>query len=1123
MENRFLEMDLYLKEVTGKKNGSRGSKRTSSAYGLSYSASTGWAKSLSAQTRSLVILIENEGVDLGIPELVDKILSLAPMSSLIPDSVKQSLINFIRDKLKEFTDNLLETAELTLNRYSAAAPDKFNNVTVLRNSTASYQELKNTLINLSKENKIIDLFILTHGREDFIAVTGDIDSKKIKAMKDEYGKPLSLRSVYMMNCKGSTLNEAWLYAGAKASSGSIQNNYLPEPTMYFFWNNWKEGQSFENAATSAYRKTINLMNAAVNSFLKTIPVLSSVSVNFENFDFVKDSAPVVQGPNRSVTINTDDLTFTQSLSSGLATTVLPVDVLKRLQTSRSFETARTQSWSMSQKCVDMIKGFEGFRAKKYNDPAGHCTIGYGTLLHKGNCNNDTSEQPYVNGISEEQATQLLIQEASEFQKTINDSVKVELNQNQYDSLVSFSYNIGSAAFQASTLLKLLNKGDYTSVPTEMKKWTKAKVNGKTVDLPGLVKRREDEANLFSTPMTITKSLSYYTRTFSVIDYTVPGTVPVIQQPSRKTCWAAVITMMISWKEKRSIAIRDAIATIGEEYVRMFDEGKILTKEIAEKLYKDARLEPIYSYNPSIDGWVDLLQKYGPLYVDIGFVGTMNTHAVIVTGLKGGGTADDTDITFIDPDTGTIKTTLFRNFLKNYETEGAVNWPYTIVHWPAGAFSGMQSISRYSRPFYDTGEHSILGQFINNAVSGPLASVGPLLPTTTYLLNTVPFTYGQIITLGDFYDTYYDAHGAPANELTRLKTLIQRSENHYKNTVLGIGSPAKDVGTSEWASPTVGIGQRYLDLAIENDSHFAPPPAGTKSTLLNNKQSWEEYHGRAIQAARKGTDSSALDEAYPINAFGDHFLTDAFAAGHLVNKEAVMNRFINNVMTSGKVNSAGQKMFERIADGALAVKEINKKLGSFEVISSSWYEPNWDLNDTGAFLPEVFYRILVRVMEDTKSGGTKKIANLAAKAIHDYLNRYQSGGVKGVPVRNNKGNSWNLTGDGTLNLDNIKIIQLAVKQSVENISDSVTNMSTPVSTYYQRVWDYVPNMTDPTTSRIVNDAINEYTNPSSDKLVKKAVDLIGDELDTLLNELLKAKLIQCKRKTSASSVAECQKA
>ena len=237
----------------------------------------------------------------------------------------------------------------------------------------------------------------------------------------------------------------------------------------------------------------------------------------------------------------------------------------------------------------------------------------------------------------------------------------------------------------------------------------------------------------------------------------------------------------------------------------------------------------------------------------------------------------------------------------------------------------------------------------------------------------------------------------------------------------------------------------------------------------------------------------------------------------------MNRFISNVMTNGSVNSAGDKMFERIADGALAIPAINQKLGRFEVISGHWYVPNWDLNDTGAAYPEVFYRILKKVMEDTAHGGTQKIANLAVKAVHDFLNNYQAGGVKGVPVTNNKGNSWNLTGDGTLNLDNIKVIQLAVKQSVENLEDSVRNASTPVSTFYQKVWDYVPNLSNSTTSKIVNDAIATFTNPSSNALITKAVSLIGSELDTLLDQLLAGNLIQCKKKSSARTVAECERA
>jgi GH24 family phage-related lysozyme (muramidase) len=72
-----------------------------------------------------------------------------------------------------------------------------------------------------------------------------------------------------------------------------------------------------------------------------------------------------------------------------------------------------------------------------------------------------------------------------------------LNQNQNDALVSFVYNVGDGNFQKSTLLRLLNQGNYAAVPAELKKWTKARQNGQLIDLPGLVRRRAAEAELFS--------------------------------------------------------------------------------------------------------------------------------------------------------------------------------------------------------------------------------------------------------------------------------------------------------------------------------------------------------------------------------------------------------------------------------------------------------------------------------------------------------------------------------------------------------------------------------------------------------------------------------------------------
>lgn len=75
-------------------------------------------------------------------------------------------------------------------------------------------------------------------------------------------------------------------------------------------------------------------------------------------------------------------------------------------------------------------------------------------------------------------------------------VAVPLNDNQNDALILFRYNVGEGGFAGSTLLKKLNAGDYDAVPTELKKWVKTKINGKRVTSKGLIKRRNDEINMW---------------------------------------------------------------------------------------------------------------------------------------------------------------------------------------------------------------------------------------------------------------------------------------------------------------------------------------------------------------------------------------------------------------------------------------------------------------------------------------------------------------------------------------------------------------------------------------------------------------------------------------------------
>jgi lysozyme len=165
---------------------------------------------------------------------------------------------------------------------------------------------------------------------------------------------------------------------------------------------------------------------------------------------------------------------------------------------------------ISNKGLNLIKKFE-----RYHDelPNGNCTaylcpsniptIGYGTTI-------------YSNGIkvkigdilTKQQAEQELLHYVQKVAEThLNSVIKVPLNQNQFDALISFVYNIGTGNFSNSTLLKKLNAKDYKGAGNEILRWTKDN-NGKI--LPGLVARRNAEFNLFNSyservvPVTIQK-------------------------------------------------------------------------------------------------------------------------------------------------------------------------------------------------------------------------------------------------------------------------------------------------------------------------------------------------------------------------------------------------------------------------------------------------------------------------------------------------------------------------------------------------------------------------------------------------------------------------------------------
>ena len=141
--------------------------------------------------------------------------------------------------------------------------------------------------------------------------------------------------------------------------------------------------------------------------------------------------------------------------------------------------------------IDMIKHFEGFRSAPYKCPAGIPTIGYGATFYTNGKKVTMSDK----SITETEAVALLKSMLVSFEKYVDSYCVDAINQNQFDALVSFCYNLGPSNLKSSTLIKKVNANpNDPAIRVEFMKWTKA--GGRT--LAGLVKRREAESNLYFT-------------------------------------------------------------------------------------------------------------------------------------------------------------------------------------------------------------------------------------------------------------------------------------------------------------------------------------------------------------------------------------------------------------------------------------------------------------------------------------------------------------------------------------------------------------------------------------------------------------------------------------------------
>jgi|GEM_PF-3200652 len=183
--------------------------------------------------------------------------------------------------------------------------------------------------------------------------------------------------------------------------------------------------------------------------------------------------------------NQGDVAIPQEIVEDFKGEVPSENVLEHFIETR---TPKEAEMIASNNCKDLIKDAEGYRSEAYKCDSGQYTVGWGH--RRGVEANEV--------ITEEQAEIYLQEDINEAIKYIYAYVKVPLTQGQFDALVSFVFNCGAGNFKESTLLRLVNEGNYEAAANEFPRWVYGTdpATGEKVPLSGLERRRAAEENLF---------------------------------------------------------------------------------------------------------------------------------------------------------------------------------------------------------------------------------------------------------------------------------------------------------------------------------------------------------------------------------------------------------------------------------------------------------------------------------------------------------------------------------------------------------------------------------------------------------------------------------------------------
>ncbi len=358
------------------------------------------------------------------------------------------------------------------------------------------------------------------------------------------------------------------------------------------------------------------------------------------------------------------------------------------------------------------------------------------------------------------------------------------------------------------------------------------------------------------------------------------------------------------------------------------------------------------------------------------------------------------------------------------------------------------------------------------------------------INTVEFDEGEVIALGDMYETPEEMQKADPAELLNLRALIRRDKEHFEGK-----AGVKAVGNPEWSTATAGrpANKQFMEMAKRNEAHFAPRKMTTGAPNTDNKSKWEELHGRALLKVVEhvaGGGKGVPEEATTLNAFAAHFLTDAFSAGHMIHKDDVMSKakdmWGKQKETSGLI--FGESKFTKgVARKVLGDAGVKAKLAGKQLKLAAWGE-----------ITEERFSELIWQMEKKKPA---EFFQAFARVVHDELNRSVKDPAHAIEVTNGK-DTWTLAGDETLSFSpkTLEVARAAVDQSYDNLQAVAAKSESPdVTEYYGRVWAYVPHTTKTGEERMKK-VVDSLTDANTDESIDAFAALAIEQIDTAIAEL-----------------------